>query len=154
MLGLSESGLRKIIAGLGNAGKAASEETVGKSTRFFLPDWLRAWARYSVGGVLNEDGELDSPDSDSPWLEEKRKWSAKRERARYETEIGQLVPLPKLRQGFAVVGGHLRRACELLCQSCHQTIDSALAEASEEMERIFPGDDTDFDDDSESIDGS
>lgn len=139
MLGLSESGIDKIRRALGKA----AEETVDKKLRFFLPDWLRAWARYSAGGQLNEDGELDQPESDSPWLEEKRKWSAKRERARYETEIGQLIPLPTVRQGYVVVGGHIRRASEALCHDCKVTIEGALDDAGDEMERVFTGDDLD-----------
>lgn len=148
MLGVTGDAIRKINEGLGSAG-AATEDRSQSPTRYFMPEWLRAWARHSVGGVLDEDGEIDSPGRDSKWLEEKRKWSAKRERTKYEAEIGQVIPLPQVRQGYAIVGAHIRRACESVGPECRAAVESGLEQAAIEMSRVFPaGNDDDSSNDS------
>lgn len=131
ILGLSDSGIEKIRNALGNVA-----EEKGNPVKYFLPEWFRAWARYT-SGVLNEDDEVDQPNADSPWLEEKRKWSALRERSRYETETGKLVPLDEVHKGYGLVAGHWRRAAESCCESCKGLIDAALDDAELEVDRVF-----------------
>lgn len=128
---MSDSGIDKIRKSLGHAAEEA-----GNPVRFFMPEWLRAWARYS-SGVLDAEGEIDSPEADSPWLEEKRKWSALRERSRYETEIGRLVPIDAVHKGYGVVASNIRRSGEAMCESCKGLLDAALDDADADVDRVF-----------------
>ena len=132
LLDLSESGIDKIRRALGNA----HERTEGKAVRIYAPGWLKEWARYT-SGVLDDEGEVDDPGADSPWLEEGRKWKAKRERAKYEQESGRLVSFDTIVQAFSLVARHYRKAGEEACERCQHLIEDALDDAEQEVDSQF-----------------
>lgn len=126
ILGVEARAVDSLRTSLGNA----AEEKQDNRVRIFLPEWLRLWAAYTQASkATSGDNELDSPDADSPWLEEKRKWSAKREQAKYQQEIGELIPEADVRRGFSLVAGKIRAAAELSCDPCKDKLESALDDA-------------------------
>lgn len=127
MLGMSESGLDKVRRSLSNA----HEERRGKIVWVYLPDWLRAWARYT-SGVLDVG---DSASGDSIWLEEKRKYEALRTRSKYEQEQRQLIAEHEVAVLYQMVASHLRQASEAMCADCQTLMDQALGDAETELEQ-------------------
>jgi len=128
MLGVAETTIDKIRRSLNHV----HEERAGNNLRIYLPDWLRAWARYT-SGVLDENDAATS--GDSVWLEEKRKYEALRIRAKYEQERGQLVPEHEVAMAFQMAASHLRQASEAMCTSCQLLMDQALGDAEKEIEQ-------------------
>lgn len=128
MLGLSESGLDKVRRAIGNS----HEERRGQQVRIYLPDWLRAWARYT-SGVLDDEGSTSA--NVSIYLEQKRKYEALLVRDKYLRERGQLVPEQDVFAGYHRVATHLRQASESMCASCKLLMDTALVDADKELEQ-------------------
>lgn len=122
----------KIRRSLGNV--AESDE---KPLRFFLPEWMRAWAQYTAG-VLDENNEAEA--DEGGWLEEKRKWDAKRSQTSYLKERGQLISVSDANRNAETILGHIRRSVEQLCSTCRDKHDEAVASAFDELASIYPSD--------------
>lgn len=136
ILGLSEAGIDKIRRKLGKP--AESEEG---PLRFYLPEWMRAWAGYTSGILEQKDPEDEESEDDSGgWLEEKRKWDALRSQNSYLKERGELVPLADTKVIITTIFEHVRRATEQLCPECRDKQDAAVAAADHEFDRLFSDD--------------
>jgi hypothetical protein len=73
--------------------------------------------------------------------EELKKWKAKREKLKYETEIGNLVPRDEVHAGLAIVARHLRTAGEWLGKhagrEAQERLERALDNAQAALDRHF-----------------
>lgn len=80
--------------------------------------------------------------------EELKKWKARREKLKFETESGQLVPRDDVHTGLAIVARHLRTAGEWLGKQygreAQERLERALDNAEKALDRHF---DRAYDDD-------
>lgn len=110
----------------------AAEEKQENRIRIYLPEWLRLWAAYTQSGRRDGDSDADA-DVESEWLEEKRKWSARREQLKYQQEIAELIPEPEVRRGYALVANQIRKAAEASCNECRDLLEMALDDAETQL---------------------
>lgn len=133
MLDKSDTAIDKIRGRLGHV----AEHKEGREVFFYLPEWIPAYSQY-FAGILNEDNEPET--EESGWLEEKRKWDAKRSQTAYLKEHGQLISVSDANRNAETILGHIRRSVEQLCPNCRDRHDEAVASAFDELSELYPGD--------------
>jgi len=132
LLGVETRAVDSWRVSLGNA----AEEKQDNRVRLFLPEWLRLWAAYTQSGRAEAD-PADDGGVESEWLEEKRKWSARREQLKYQQEVGELIPEADVRRGYGLVANCMRKAAELFCGTCKDLLESSLDDAELQLDAAF-----------------
>lgn len=103
--------------------------------------WLTAWAERHARPD-DEDGEEGPTEGgDSPWLEEKRKWSARRERQKYFEEKELLVRVDRVSSVYQRIGSTLKVAADQLCDTCSPILSASLDNAETILRQEYPADD-------------
>ena len=123
----------------------------GRRVMFHAPSIIRRWAEATYGPTIGDEEEAGLfRDTDSPALERWREAKAKHAELDYRERVNELVPRDQIRAGLLEIASRLRQFGESLQRHYgNPAIDllhEALADIEEAIERMFPGDDEDGDD--------